>query len=74
MKKSKLEFYEYIEEPDKNTEIFTLTQNLEAERGDHFKVEISLGRWRPKNMLVRYLRKIADVIEKHPINEVNVIP
>ena len=74
MKKSKAVFYEYIEEPDGNVETFTLTQNLEAERGDHFKVEISLGRWRTKDMLVKYLRTIADVIEKHPINGLNVIP
>jgi len=69
MKKYKVSFCQHIEESDKNYETLKLVQNLEAKGGDHFKAEINLERWRPKAMLVKYLRTIANIIENHPIND-----
>jgi hypothetical protein len=66
MKKYEASFYEHIDESDNNVETLTLIQSY---KDDFFKTEINLQRWRPKAMLVEYLRTIADIIEKHPIDD-----
>jgi hypothetical protein len=57
------QYYAILREADGNEESITLEQNLEAPWGDHYRVDVSLMRWRTKDKLAAYLRQIAAVIE-----------
>ena len=55
--------------PGGEIERLTLRQNLEAPNADHWQVDMNLTRWRTKAELVAYLRAVADLIERMPVNE-----
>ena len=57
------QYYAILREADGNEESITLEQNLEVPGGDHYRVDVSLMRWRTKDKLAAYLRQIAAVVE-----------